>query len=265
MQDDKLTTQLIYTISFSFLVFFAMLITVVLFIYFSRKKISENEMKNKDMQILMQKKFLNTVIKTQEEERIRISRDLHDEICSKLNAVSMSVHLLKRETISNSDRKDIADNTLEACLHLIDSTRRIAHNLMPPTFDNLGISIALDELCRSFSNSEDVHVVYENEFGEAFFADLCTDDQIHLFRIFQELISNSLRHGSAHHIIIKALVDGSQCTIEYTDDGVGISEFNLESSPGLGIKNIFSRIDIMQAKIHFDLKVEAGFRVLITI
>ncbi|MBC9812995.1 hypothetical protein H9Y05_11000 [Crocinitomicaceae bacterium CZZ-1] len=107
--------DIIKSVAFTFLTFFIVLVTLVVFIYLSRKKMLAQRLKTKELELQMQKDVVNIIINTQEQERSRIARDLHDDISSKLNAVSMSIHLLKRDSLSSSDRTEISDNTLSAC------------------------------------------------------------------------------------------------------------------------------------------------------
>ena len=88
-------TELIKAVFFILLAFISMFLILVLFFYFSRKKIVQIEVDKKKLEIEHQKQLLKSVIVTQEEERQRIAQDLHDDISSKLNVVSINSHLLQ--------------------------------------------------------------------------------------------------------------------------------------------------------------------------
>ncbi|EPB65870.1 hydrolase, TatD family, partial [Ancylostoma ceylanicum] len=184
------------------------------------KKILAHKLKTKEIELQMQKEVLNTVIETQEEERRRISRDLHDDISSKLNAVSMNLHLLKRSNLSEANREELADNMLEACDLVMKSARQIAHNLTPSTLENIGLHSSIQELCKEMSSGP-VRIQYENPKGQSYFDFLNLEQHIHLFRIIQELINNSIRHGKAMEITL-SLMSGQQHKMIYTDNGSGI-------------------------------------------
>ena len=87
--------QIIKAFLFILFAFFSVFLTLVLFFYFSRKKIVKIAVEKKNQEIMYQKEILQSVIQTQEEERMRIAQDLHDDISSKLNIVSLNTHLLK--------------------------------------------------------------------------------------------------------------------------------------------------------------------------
>jgi signal transduction histidine kinase len=86
-----------------------MSIVLILFFYFSRKKIIQKELEKKDLEINHQKSLLRAVIITQEDERKRIAQDLHDDISSKLNIVSLNSHLLQTPNLSSDELMEITD------------------------------------------------------------------------------------------------------------------------------------------------------------
>ena len=87
--------EIIQVVFFILLAFISMFLVLIMFFYFSRKKIVQIEVDKKNLEIEHQKELLNSVLITQEEERKRIAQDLHDDISSKLNVVSLNSHLLK--------------------------------------------------------------------------------------------------------------------------------------------------------------------------
>ncbi len=252
--------DLIKSVAFTFLTFFIVLVTLVVFVYLSRKKMLAQRLKTKELELQIQKDVVNIIINTQEQERSRIARDLHDDISSKLNAVSMSIHLLKRDTLSNSDRAEISDNTLSACQLIAESSRRIAHNLMPPTLENVGLHLAIEELCKNFSTAESIAICYSNPMEQELFQHLSMEHQIHLYRIIQELINNSIRHAKASEIKLWFEYTDQMATFIYTDNGPGITNYQLTNNGGIGLRNIYSRADMIQAVPHFHTNEVKGFK-----
>ena len=243
----------VLSIVFTLLAFFALLVTIVIFMYFSRKKLIKQE-------IEMQQEVLNAVINTQEQERSRISRDLHDDVSSKLTAISMHVYLLGQEGYSQKEREEMSESIFNSCQQLIESTRRISHDLIPPVLENMGLHLAIEELCHGFSKSGVVHIYYKNECEQGFFTGMKKEQEIHLFRIIQELINNSLKHGKASEIELSFMdVEKGSRQMTYTDNGKGITQNQLSKARGIGLKNIFSRSSILQAKASIDTKYEKGF------
>lgn len=250
--------QFVLYIFLTALTFFILLTTVVIFIYLSRKKVLEQRLRNKELQLKMQKEILKAVVDTQEQERLRIARDLHDDISSKLNAVSMNVHILKRKNLVENVREEIADSTLEACHLLIDSARQITHNLIPPSIENGGLDVVIKEVCDNISEAEMTKIRYENEKGQSFFRDFSLEQQLHLFRIMQELITNSTRHGKATEIELSFTLSGASKMMTYCDNGTGMEKEGVSPGKGIGMKNILFRSDMLNAVPYYEIK-KKGF------
>jgi signal transduction histidine kinase len=254
-----LESDLIEIIIYAFVAFILMGTVLVLFFYFSRKKIIQKELEKKDLEIQHQKEQLRAVIITQEEERKRIAQDLHDDISSKLNIVSLNSHLLKTPNLSNAEISEITGNIIDLTGKALDSTRRIAHDLLPPVLDKFGLHAGIEELCLEFNSSKSVNVSYQNEVQ---FDDLDKDKHLHVFRILQELMNNSLRHGKAKNISIlfEDKNDLKQC--KYTDDGRGFDINDKQNQNGLGMKNIESRIVFLDGTIAMESAVNKGIEVI---
>ena len=191
--------QIIKAFLFILFAFFSVFLTLVLFFYFSRKKIVKIAVEKKNQELHYQKEILQSVIQTQEEERMRIAQDLHDDISSKLNIVSLNTHLLKTPNLSEAEFAEITNNIVSLTKKALENSRRIAHDLLPPVFEKFGLHAAIEELVLEFSTAKNVQINYENELE---FSALEVNKQLHIFRILQELLNNSMRHGKATSISI---------------------------------------------------------------
>jgi two-component system, NarL family, sensor kinase len=225
---------------------------IVLFITKSRKKLFEKELEKKDLTISYQKEILLTAIRTQEQERKRIAQDLHDDISSQLNVISLNLHALKSAKKAETEKLEIVDNTLVINNKAIETARKIAHNLLPPVLEKFGLHTALEELVLDFENTKAIQISYQNL---ADFTAATTEQQLHIFRIIQELISNSIKHGKASQVNI--VFAKNECT--YTDNGLGLDTTKPEKSMGLGMQNIASRIAFLNGKYSITSSQSAGY------
>ena len=248
-------------LSYIFLVFLFMSVIVILFFYFSRKKIIQKEIEKKNLEISHQKELLRSIIITQEVERKRIAQDLHDDISSKLNVVSLNTHLLKTPNLSEVELTKITDNITNLTQNALENSRRIAHDLLPPVLEKFGIHAGIEELVVEFNSSKVVHVVYKNELQ---FDIQDIDKQLHVFRILQELLNNSVRHGKASEvsIVFKSINGNSTC--QYTDNGVGFDVDSEDSQKGLGMKNIESRINFLNGDLEINSSKNKGVHINFT-
>lgn len=251
-------TELIKAVFFILLAFISMFLILVLFFYFSRKKIVQIEVDKKKLEIEHQKQLLKSVIVTQEEERQRIAQDLHDDISSKLNVVSINSHLLRTPNLTEAEIDEITNNIINFTQNALESSRRIAHNLLPPVLEKFGLDAGVEELCMEFSSAKGVQVIYENEVT---FEESEIRKQLHVFRILQELLNNSIRHGKATIITVTFLKEGEYTKCIYTDNGIGFDAGDCTHQKGLGLKNIESRISFLKGKLSFYSEVSKGVQV----
>ncbi|CAD0005647.1 MULTISPECIES: sensor histidine kinase [Flavobacterium] len=253
--------EIVAIILYTSLFFMIVSIALIVFFYFSRKKIIQKELEKKDLILTHQRDQLHAVLITQEEERKRIAQDLHDDISSKLNVVSLNSYLLTSANLTEAETKEITTNIINLTAKALDNSRKIAHNLLPPVFDKFGLHAGVEELCEEFESSKSLKVFYQNKID---FNENEKNKHLHVFRILQELMNNSLRHGKATEIsIIFDKVNGINSCI-YKDNGVGFDSKKSENQKGLGMKNIDSRISFLNGNIEISSEVNKGIDVFFT-
>ncbi len=254
--------DLIAAIIYTFSAFLLLSFILILFFYFSRKKIIQKEIEKKNLELLHQKKLLHAVLFTQEEERKRIAQDLHDDISSKLNIVSLNSYLLKASNISEDEITEISNNIINLTKKALDNSRRIAHDLLPPVLDKFGLHAGIEELCLEVSSSKSIEITYQNEIT---FHLADNQKQLHIFRILQELINNSIKHGKATKIEISFIKKETDGICIYKDNGVGMDISNLGHAKGIGIQNIESRISYIGSSITYNTSKGNGMEVIFKI
>jgi signal transduction histidine kinase len=239
-------------------IMFVMGITLLLFFYFSKKKIVEKELEKKNAELQHSKELLHATLEVQEIERRRIAQDLHDDISSKLNIVALNSHLLSIGGLTKEKETEVTGTIIELSSKILDNSRRIAHNLFPPVFDQFGLNAAIEELCKEFNSLENLTVTYQNTTN---FNSAQKEKHMHVFRILQELLNNSVRHGKATAVSI-TFNNCNSTTCVYTDNGKGFSVDNLENKKGLGMKNIESRINFINGNMTVQSDINEGIKVI---
>jgi len=195
--------------------------------------------------------FSRQLLEVQELEQKRIAQDLHDELGGNLAAIKMNLQSL------------VPDNEQSAkVIELIDKTshnaRHIAHNLMPPEFEETD----LDELLLNFFNRL-------NREGSIRFEFLVTGKDGHfdkqkaliIYRIILELTNNIIRHSGATKAIIQLINYDKHLEIVAEDNGKGFSH---TSADGIGLRNIYSRVNFLRGAMNIDSGI-AGTTTIITI
>ncbi|OAD46740.1 sensor histidine kinase [Polaribacter atrinae] len=237
-------------------------VTLLLFFFTSRKKIVDKELEKKKLEVSHQKEIIQSIIITQEEERKRIAQDLHDDISSKLNVINLNANLLKDGDLSPEEYIVVNNDILEATDKTLESARKIAHNLLPPILEEFGFKDAVEELADSFNNSRKINISYNIKYNKKH---LNPQNELHLFRINQELINNSVRHGKAKNSTINISHKDDKLIFSYTDNGIGFNSAKNENKKGLGMKNIESRVSLLNGRYSVGSEVGKGFNILIVI
>lgn len=250
--------EIIYMIALGIAIMLAFALAFVGFFYFSQQRILKEKNTQQALKLEHQAALLYNNIMTQEKERARIAKDLHDEVGSKLNVIFLNLHRLKKAE-SNSPQFGEAWGDIKSVLNqTISTTRQISHNLLPPTLKGFGLIAAINELCEYYTRSEIVKInvqVHENTPS-------ITDKMVELniFRVVQELIKNSIVHGKAKQIDIEIGSGEIPFTLAYKDNGIGFNADAIKlKKTGLGMQNIESRMNMIGATFDFDAAVGAGF------
>ncbi|MFP5393851.1 MAG: cache domain-containing protein [Gammaproteobacteria bacterium] len=206
------------------------------------------------------KALAQRVVESQEQERARLSRDLHDGISQWLVSIKLQIEAgLIRLTGSVEDQQQAKAGFEHTALQLNDvlgEVRRISHDLRPALLDDLGLAAALDHLAHEFSQTSAAPVRFTHE-GH-------TDDLPHvantvLFRIAQEALTNIERHAEARTIDLRLVREGDTVTLSILDDGVGFDAAGIDVHPqrGIGLRNMVERMDAIGGTLQID-STDAG-------
>ncbi|MFK7936386.1 MAG: sensor histidine kinase [Saprospiraceae bacterium] len=233
------------------LVMLTLALALVLFFYQSRKKILQEQMRNQQLELEHQQALLFKTIRTQEDERQRVAKELHDEIGSKLNVIALHLHRLQRPA---TEVTTVAEEAQQLLNTTIESTRRIAYDLLPPTLEKFGLLEATKELCEHYQRTGEMEVVLQVMKNDANNIDYTTS--LNLYRILQELLNNTLKYAEAQRVTIQLWLEESGIRIEYRDDGKGFNANDPQRARGLGLKNMQSRVDMIGGK--YELKTAEG-------
>lgn len=249
-------TDLITVFVYTFLAFISMSLVLILFFYYSRKKIIKHEVDKKNLEIQHQKEMIEAMITTQENERERIARDLHDEISSKLNVVSLNSHLLKTPNLSSNEIAEITENIADLTSKVLESSRRIAHDLFPPVFEKFGLEAGIEELIEETKSTGKFEIDFQNTID---FSQLSSEIQLSIFRILQELLNNTLKYANASQVKISFHHLNGNRQFVYQDNGVGFDRSN--HTKGMGLINIESRIGVIQGEFSMETNKNQGFKI----
>lgn len=198
------------------------------------------------------------MVRQHEEERNRLSRELHDETAQVLAAVNMQLGLLREK---GDESMALALDRARALVgEGIRSIRSVTRNLRPTALDDLGLLPAMRALARDFGAGDALEVTFEAPAG---LPGLGSDAELALFRTLQEALSNAVRHGQCTRVASRVFVDGDEVVLHIQDNGVG---FPTDDPRGLnrtrgGLAGIRERITGAGGAFTLENADEGGARV----
>ncbi|HEU4622640.1 MAG TPA: cache domain-containing protein [Burkholderiaceae bacterium] len=191
------------------------------------------------------------VVRSQEDERAHLSRELHDGTSQML----VSAKLLAESAADEIQNHRVAvPPTLTKALTRINDTlvevRRISHRLRPAMLDTLGLPAALELLTREFNDLKQARATLKVE-GSC--DDLPEEINTILFRVAQEALANVAKHSHAEHVHIQLSLDEHGLSLEVVDDGVGFDTHAVQVDPhrGIGLRNMRERLESVDG--HFEI------------
>jgi signal transduction histidine kinase/Flp pilus assembly protein TadD len=202
-----------------------------------------------------QKDFTQKLIENIDEERSRISKDLHDDIGQSLSIIKSKINLFNSGRISNISGLDAEVGTV------IEQTRHISHLLHPSFVTKLGLERSLVSLTEKTQESTGIvcSLDIKNNLEK-----VPLENQTQIYRILQECINNTLKHANASALKISIKENQTELIIKYQDNGIGISDKKVKKE-GIGLLTIRERTIKINGKINTYSSVGKGYKLQLII
>ncbi|MFZ1529656.1 MAG: PAS domain S-box protein [Ferruginibacter sp.] len=182
--------------------------------------------------------ILKTIVNTQEAERMRFAKDIHDSLGQQLSAIKFYIGTSVDST-HDARQKGILVKSNDALVKALADMRNICFNLMPKTLESFGLAAALKELGTQTEVKGRLAILIKDNNS---FPQLNKQLEIALFRVVQEFINNSIKHSRAGRINIELSGSKNMASIILKDNGTGFSITESIGSKGMGLKNVQSRL-----------------------
>jgi signal transduction histidine kinase len=209
---------------------------------------------------LTSKRILSTVLVTEERERTRFSKELHDGLGPLLSSAKMSLSALRTEGQCATNLE-----ILEGAGYVIDeairSLREISNNLSPHVLGEFGLGKGVGNFIERCSGIHDMKISYRTNLRNERFD---TDVEVILYRVVCELINNSLKHSGASEASLSIDFTGDSVTMEYSDNGRGFSP-HTDGASGMGLANIASRINTLGGRLDISSAKDEGMKARVEI
>ena len=245
-------------------VFISVLIMLVIalgFIWFlnhAQGKITQSKLKEQELNMYYQKQMLLNTVKTKENERNRIAKELHDDVSSQLGIINFNLYALRKRMPQDEKMSLLMDQISSSLKSSTERTRSISHELMPLMFRKFGIHETFKELAASINLTGELEIFIKDDFL------IKIRDEfklLHIYRILQELTNNTLKYARATKINILFKANENNLTLTYIDDGIGVNLNNL--TYGLGLSNIKTRVILLDGNITIESSENNGFQAII--
>jgi len=174
--------------------------------------------------------------KARESERKMIARELHDELGQALTAVKIDLRIIKQH-ISDQEVNLKIDKTSDLVGETIKTVQRLTSQLRPEIIDDLGLNAAIKWYTKEFAQRNGIEIFLDMDSEIA----ISPDDSLTLFRIMQESLTNVARHSKANHVVIKLIHENGIVNFRISDNGIGISDHEINAKKSFGIIGIKER------------------------
>jgi len=203
--------------------------------------------------------FIGAITAGQEEERLRLARELHDDTIQAVIALKQRVQLVQKSVKDQNGRQSL--NELESLAEqTIENLRRLTRALRPIYLEDLGLVTALEMLARETSQTDHLQVEFHQSGQER---RLPREVELALYRIAQEAVNNVLHHAKAKRAVLSIIFD-QEIKLEVTDDGVGFvvpkSPTELAPSGHFGLLGMRERADLIGARLEVQSEAGRGTR-----
>lgn len=201
------------------------------------------------------KALAQRVVESQEEERARLSRDLHDGISQALVSVKLQLEAgiirLDGDAAQQRQARGALERTVEQVKSVLGEVRRISHDLRPALLDDLGLAPALDHLAGEFGRHSGTPVRFRSEGTMDGLPEMAGTV---LFRIAQEALTNAERHAGARQVEMSLVRRGRCLTLSIADDGGGFDAQGIARHPqrGIGLRNMMERMEAIGGRLAID-------------
>lgn len=232
-KDQLLETRKLYIIFIS--IFALLLVGIFLLIIRAAKTRKKSELIAQQDRI--QRQFSQALLKTLENERKRVSIELHDSVGQMLVVASRNIR---------EKQAELVEPLLQTA---INEVRTISQGMHPYILEKLGLEDAINHLIHTTDAATDIFIDSEIDLSQSL---IKKEQEIHIYRILQELISNSLKHSQSPSMSIEVTTNNKTLTIQVSDKGKGFNTLEVEKAKtmSLGWKTLNERVGILRGHIQ---------------
>ena len=220
-----------------------------------QKRLLQKQQEIFDLDTQHKQDLLLSSIESAEAERMRIAKDIHDEIGSIFSTLSLSVNQLN---LGNNLQPEHFDTSKSLIQSGIDSVRRISHSIVPFELELLGLQQTLENHLSTVNSVSTIETHLDVKYD---LDSLSPAAAIAVYRMIQELSANCIKYAGAGSMEIRIETNNERnaLCISYKDNGIGVNIEKNALKKGIGLKNIESRAVSLNGSVSYHSKPGAGF------
>ncbi len=210
-----------------------------------------------------ERRVINAIINTEENEKKRFAKDLHDGLGPLLSAVKMSLSALT-DKIKDPHGQEVLKNTNHVVNEAISTIKEVSNNLSPHVLSNFGLSSAISAFTAKINQTKVLEISFKSNMENQ---RLDNDKEVVIYRAACELINNSILHSGASKIDIELNKHEKFITLQFADNGRGFdtSRLGMEDNKGMGISNIETRVKSIEGVFILESNPGKGTSALIKV
>ena len=192
---------------------------------------------------------------SQEEERARIAREMHDDWTQRLATLGIDAANLENQVGDATTALPLVQAMRQRLVSLAEDVHALSRQLHPSIIDDLGLADALRSECASFARRENVKVHYAPGNVPS---NLPKDIALCIYRVAQESLRNLAKHAAVSEASIKLVGDEHELVLQVCDEGVGFDQTSSHSQPGIGLASMHERVQLVHGKLSIESSLGNG-------
>jgi len=195
------------------------------------------------------------LIEAQEQERARIARELHDDICQRLALLAVELDQMQadRAEVSSAARRRIGE--LQKQMQEVSAdAQALSHDLHPSKLEYLGVVAGVEAWCKEFAERQRIEIDFSTDVTTV----LPLDVGVSLFRVLQEALHNTVKHSGARRVIVELRETSNEIQLVVSDSGEGFDVETALGGKGLGLSSMRERVRLVNGTISIESKPMTG-------
>jgi len=199
--------------------------------------------------------FPRKLIEAQEQERIRIGRELHDDICQRLAMLAIELQQVQENPLILPDVRNRMGELQQQTSEITADIQSLSHELHSAKLQYLGIAAAMRGFCRKFGEQQKVEIDFQTHDMPG---PLSADTSLCFFRVLQESLHNASKHSGVRHFEVRLWGTSDEIHLTVKDSGTGFDQEAAKTSPGLGLISMDERVKMVNGTLTVESHSKGG-------